>query len=672
MHKITLILFLVIGTASLSQDYKFGKVSKEELKEESHPIDPDADAAILYREQYSHIDYNQGEGFLLVTEIFERIKIYNADGFEWGTHEVPVYQGSNSLEENIFNLKGVTYSLVDGDIEETKLRNDGIFKEELSKFYSVEKFTMPNLKPGCIIEYRYKVNSPFLSNIDEIRLQEEIPLNKAEVSFNSPEWLMYKMHRKGLQSYTVEETSKPSKINYRVTTGSSGNGFSVRNGKVEYRSIDYQNNSYKISVENVPAMQDEVFSSNIDNYRSAVKFELSYTKYPNEPIETITSNWEAVSKTIYDSEDFGGQLKNDRFFNDDVDRLLANATDPEEKIVLIFEYVKQKMNWNKYMGIYADEGIRSAYKSGVGNTADINLLLVCMLRYAGLDANPVILSTRNNGIPLFPTRNGFNDVIAGVTLEGTTLLMDATRKMGAVNLLEEELLNWNGRLIRENGSSEWVNLYPTSAAEENTMVSAELGENLEMTGKIRSRFTGHYGLSYRKNFSGKSDQESLEALEDRYSSIEINDLEIKNRENLYEPVEVNYGFEIINSVEEIGDKLYFSPLFHLSTQENPFKSEERKHPVDFKYPWKDRFIVSIKVADGYNVESLPEGALVNLSDNMGTFKYLVSNKSGFIQISSEISLNTSIIAPWLYSDLKKFYEFIVNKQSEKIVLSKIQ
>ena len=671
MRKILLIALLAGSAFGYAQDFKFGKVSKEELEEQAHPKDPDANAAILYKEQYSHIDYSENDGFTLTTEIFQRIKIYTKEGFDWGTHMVSLYTG-DTKDEDVTNLKAVTYVLEDGKIEEYKLDNDGIFKEESSKFFSTEKFTMPNLKPGCIIEFRYKFHSPYLSNIDEIRLQEDIPLNKAEVSFESPEWLVFKMHRKGLFPFIVDETSTADKINFTTRVGADpssvvGSG----RGRLQTESVNYTKKGYDILVKDVPAMHDEAFSSNIDNYRAGLSFELSYTKFPGEPLQMKATSWEAVCKSIYDSESFGGQLKSDRFFDDDLDEVLAGASDPREKVIRVFEYAKRRMTWNGYLGIYADEGVRNAYEQGSGNSADINLTLVNMLRYAGLNANPVIISTRNNGIPFFPTRNGFNHVIAGVNMEGDILLMDATNKIGAINLLEEGLLNWNGRLIQENGNSIWVSLSPKSHAEESTMVSAEFDENFSLVSKARSQYTGHYGLNFRQRFGGKNEQERFDAFEERHSGIELNELTIEGLDNPYDAVKVNYNFDLMNGVEQVGDKVFISPLIHLATQESPFKSEERQHPVDFGYPRKDRYIVTIKLPEGYTVESLPESGAFALGDNLGSFKYLVSNSNNLIQVSTEMAINSSIVSPDMYQGLKEFYEMIVSKESEKIVLAKL-
>ncbi|MAW96474.1 MULTISPECIES: DUF3858 domain-containing protein [unclassified Leeuwenhoekiella] len=671
MRKITLAVLLMLNALIYGQDFRFGKVSEEELQEEAHPKDPDANAAVLYREQYSHIEYSPNDGFTLTTEIFQRIKIYNKDGFDWGTHVIPVFVGG-AKDENVSNLRAVTYTLENGKIEEYKLGNDGIFKEERSKNFNVEKFTMPNLQPGCIVEFRYKFFSPYLSTIDKIRFQEEIPVNKAELTFESPEWLVFQLHRKGLFPLDIQEKNKADKINFTSRVGAYSAGLQGGSrGTLQSQSIDLMNKTYSIKVEDVPAMREEAFSSNIDNYRAAVSFELSYTKFPNEPIETVTSSWEAVCKTIYDSENFGGQLKSDRYFDDDIDEILRGVSDSKEKLVRIFEYAKRRMTWNGYLGIYADEGTRSAYKNGSGNSGDINLNLVNMLRYAGLDANPVILSTRDNGIPIFPTRNGFNHVIAGVVLDGNVLLMDATNKIGAVNLLEEGLLNWNGRLIREDGTSGWVSLNPSSHALENTMVNAEIDENFALNTKVRSQFTGHYGLRHRKNLGGKDEQEQLEAFEEKYSGIELNKIEIKNLENPYEPVQVSYDFAMENGVERVGDKVFISPLMHLASQETPFKSEQRQHPVDFGYPWKDRYIITIKLPEGYNVETLPENGIYTFGDDMGSFKYLISSTNNTIQVSTEMVINSSIITPDLYKGLKEFYTMVVSKENEKVVLIKI-
>ena len=79
-----------------------------------------------------------------------------------------------------------------------------------------------------------------------------------------------------------------------------------------------------------------------------------------------------------------------------------------------------------------------------------------MLRYAGLNANPILVSTRSNGIPLFPTTDGFNYVIAGIEVQDAVILLDATERNSFPNILPNRALNWMGRLVRKDGSSSSV------------------------------------------------------------------------------------------------------------------------------------------------------------------------------------------------------------------------
>lgn len=666
--RVLLLLALLNISFCFSQDFRYGKVSKEELAEVKHPIEADADAAILFREESTRFEYDQDRGFYILTEIFERVKIYNAEGYDRATKIIGVYQGSQAKEE-VNGIKGVTYNLRDGKIDETKLRKDGIFEEERSKYYEVVKFTMPDIQEGCVIEYKYFLKSPFISNINEISLQEDIPLNKAEVKFKVPEYFGLNKYQKGWLPIKIDQSREERSVSYTYTQMNRGFGQALpERGR---NKLTFLENIYSISVQNVPALKEEVYSGNMENYKSGLKFELAYTKYPNEPIKPISTTWDDVSKNIYDSESFGGELSSSRYFDDDIDTLLADNTGVKEKIAAVFEFVKNKMTWNKYMGMYSDEGLREAYKKGSGNAADINLMLVAMLRYAGIEANPVVLSTKDNGIPLFPTRNGFNYVIAGAEFNGEIMLMDATNKLGEINLLEEELLNWNGRLIEESGASKWVSLYPTKHAVQTSILNVNIDEGLFAIGGVKSRLSGHKALNYRFTMGSLDDDGKRKKLEEIYNKAEIDNIELQNLNTPYKPLTVNYEFESLDGVEEIEGKLYIKPLFHFVTEENPFKAEERKYPIDYSYPRKERYIISIAIPEGYKAEYIPESTAISLKEGLGSFKYQINQIGEAINVSLEMAINSSFISPDYYLDLKKFYDIVIAKESEKIILTRI-
>ena len=100
------------------------------------------------------------------------------------------------------------------------------------------------------------------------------------------------------------------------------------------------------------------------------------------------------------------------------------------------------MTWNKLEGYICNEGLREAYKTGVGNVAEINLILTSMLKYAGFDANPILISTRSNGIAFYPSITAFNYVLSSVNLSGEILLLDATEINSDINILHLTIIKF--------------------------------------------------------------------------------------------------------------------------------------------------------------------------------------------------------------------------------------
>ena len=474
-------LITLLSWPLIAQDVKFGKVSKKDLEEKLHPLDSSANAAILYKKRRSYFNYIQGEGFQLVTDVHERIKIYNKEGYDWATKKIALYKGDESEKVSI---KAQTFNLVNGKVEKVKLSKKDIFNENINKYWTRKKFTMPNLTEGCIVEWEYSITSPYYSRIDDMELQSFIPIKYLESKVETPEYFIFKNISKRYHPVQINRSSKSSSITFNNKERSGYGG----NAKTSYsqNKIDFKTNIVECKSKNIPALQDEPYVNNIDNYITALKFELTSTELPNSPLKYYNTTWSDVTKTIYDSSNFGDQLDKKSHFKDDLASLI-NMTAPEnKKIATIFHFVKQKIKWNNFKGLYTDDGVKKAYKDGVGNVTEINLTLVAMLRASNLKANPILIGTRDHGVPLFPTKEGFNYVIAGVELANGIVLLDATEKFSTPNVLPLRDLNWMGRIVRENGSSSEVNLFPTEKAKESIFVMATIDSDGLLNGKRES------------------------------------------------------------------------------------------------------------------------------------------------------------------------------------------
>lgn len=668
MKHLFILLALSLSISLQAQDFDFGKVSKAELQETEHPLDKDADAAILYKEEKSKFGYLQGEGFQIITDVFYRIKIYNNKGFKWGNHVIELNK-LNGTKEKISGFKAVTYNLEGNKIEETKLKRDGRFEEEKSDYVILEKFTMPNLKEGSVIEFKYTFTSQFFFNINPIKLQQTIPINKLNVVFESPEYFNYKPLNRGY--LPINASTSESFDQVQLVYKSRANGYKGTGGtSYDRETVEFKTTIYTIDSENVPAISTEAYSGNINNYLSSLNFELEYTRFPNEVAKTYSTTWEEVAKTIYESTAFGIQIERTGFFKNNLEKVLAGTQGDQEKVFAIYNHLRVKMNWNNYLGYTTKDGVRAAYKAGVGSVGDINLLLVAMLRDANLDANPVLVSTVNNGIPSYPATSSFNYVIASVNIDGNTYLMDATRKNAAIGTLDEDILNWKGRLIRDNGESQWVDLYPSSLSTTSNVMQLSLNDDLKVSGLNKSKYSGMFAYNLVNTVPLNNTSEVEKHLANTYPTIETNSHEVTDK-GIGNTVELQFNIEALKGAEEIGGKFYLNPLGHLAQEENPFKLEAREYPIVFNFPRKTSSILSITIPEGFVVESLPESMGVSLPENLGKYIFRVNNAGNTIQIYSETIINAPIIAPILYPELKTFFNKILEKEKENIVLVKV-
>ena len=417
---------------------------------------------------------------------------------------------------------------------------------------------------------------------------------------------------------------------------------------------------------------NESYVANIDNYRGGAKFELAQTNFMSVggQFKSYTRTWEEVSKQIFEYESFGSELNKSGYFSDDLNKILETAKSETEKIGSIFNFLKNKMKWNGFYSKYTDNGVRKAYKENVGNVADINLILIAMLREAGLNANPVLISSRGNGIPLFPTLNGFDYVIGIVQFsDNSYVLLDATEPFSSPNLLPVRALNWQGRIVQKDGTSDWVTLTASKHALEENFMMVKLTDDLSIEGLLRTKNENLNALTIRRNENHLKEEDLKAKLEEAYK-IEIEEYKIGNKEDVNLALTRTIKFSSEDLVEQINDKIYLEPLLFLTVRNNPFKLEERKYPVDFATAWKDVHRVTIEIPAGYSVEKLPEPLAIALPENIGVFKYQVTQNANKISTVAVLEFNAPMILPENYQFLKDFYSKLVLKETEKVVLVK--
>ncbi|MEP6804993.1 MAG: DUF3857 domain-containing protein [Flavobacterium sp.] len=660
-QSLVIAVFLFLGILNTkAQNYELGKVTITELKEKSNPKDTTAPATILFKKARTYFTYDKDKGFY-ANHVYEfKIKIYKKEGFKWADQKVRFYIGYESLSEDRLEFSNaVTYNLENGSIVKTKLDDQGTFKKKVNKFWNEKTITLPNVKVGSIIEYRYILKSENIVKLPDFDFQFDIPVSYFEYKTDIPEYYIYKPILTG--THKIEAESKFTNANQ---------SFSDEHNMT--KSISYKQISAFYKGKDIPALTNEPFVDNIENYTGSIHHELERVRYPDQPVKDYAMTWEGVATSIFKSVNFGKELNEKSFLLDDVKRLLTNVESQNERLNIIFKFVQSKMNWNEVNDCFTEKGVKKAYADQLGNIAEINFILINMLKLGGIDVNPVLVSTIENGVPVYTTRTGFNYVIAAAEIDGKQILLDASHKFTYPGILPLNILNWKGRLIKEDGTSTEINLVPTKTSKKASTLLVKIDDLGKIEGKIKIQRTDYDAYIFRIENANKAQENYLEKLEEQLGNLKISNYTIENKKtNFQDPVIETFSLVLENHADVIGGKIFINPLLFFTRSKNSFNQETRQMPVYFGYPTQEKINVNLEIPEGYTVESLPTPVRIVSENKEIVYLLNISNEGNKIQISSLKEINNSIFAADQYEGLKNLFQKMIASQNEKIVLKKI-
>ncbi|HNR06677.1 MAG TPA: DUF3857 domain-containing protein [Saprospiraceae bacterium] len=645
------ILPLLPGFPALAQKeipaFRFGKLPASNFIPKVCPIDSAAHAYYLF-------DHGQST-FLITPEVFKvvferhfRIRIQDKSAFDQADISIPLYYKDPKSEEKLVELKGITYNLENGELVETKLEKSSIFKEKTGEHQNQVKFTMPNIREGSIIEVLYKIESDFLFNFQGWVFQHDIPVLESEYLTAIPEQLQYNPYFWGYLKVNVsrEERKKPGYDFFEIL-----NGYLIRN---------------------VPAFPSEPYIHNKENYRTRVEFELASTKFGIDYKE-YTKSWAALNKLLLEDQQFGLQLSKTGYFKDEVAEIQANFSQPNDKINAAHQLIQQRMRWNGDHGIYTTGNIRKSFEQRKGNVADINLCLVSMLRELGLSAFPVVLSTIDNGaiLPTLPTLTKMNYVLAAVIQGDKKILLDAADPFATPSLLPGKCLNGQGRLINDQDGV-WVDLKTSKIDQSQAYYKLDLDPQDGFKGTYQERHFNYSAYRMRHQLGDSTDlTEYLKNIHEKHPGTELTEAIMTNFNDYQKDIILDAKIKTRGNMEVTDELIYFTPIQMEKLVDNPLKIEDRQFPVEFEYPWLVNATVEIRIPESYDLESTPKSAIFQNASKTAKFTFGVEVVSGnTLKISSLIFLTKAQYEVDEYEGLRDFFNLVVSKHAEQVVLKK--
>ncbi|AHJ96355.1 hypothetical protein Hsw_0760 [Hymenobacter swuensis DY53] len=657
---------LLAGTVRAQEaPLKFGKLeAKEATALLAVPTADSAAAEVLCDFGQSSIQ-GKNEGFELKFERTARLLIRRRAGYDHATVRVLLYHDpKGGGREELLQLKGLTYNLTGTTLSKEPLRTEAVFSRKVDERLDEYAFTLPNVREGSIVEFTYVIKSPFLFNLQDWQFQQDIPVRWSEYRTTIPSFYRYKELTRTYWPFALNETgAKAYATTYREDTRTSYG--SIPTGSGNSYTITTQALTRRWVQKNLPAFHPESFMTTERDYLSRVDFELERIQFDEKrPPQFIVGNWAEIEKELLEKESFGQYLRATTAVSTAA-APLRTLPDPTERAAAVRQQVLAAVGYSGSTGTHVRNTAKRVVELRQGNAAEVNLLLVAALRAAGLDAQPLLLSTRAHGRiqTELPVVSQFNYVVAHVALpEGKELLLDATDASLPHTLLPDYCLNGQGRLLGPAGK--WVNLADNAPHLLYTNAQLMVNARGEIQGNIRQEYAGYAAAEHRRPLPALRQQWQQAHPDWQITTIEASAPDVAR------PVVLELKASLPGA-EAPAATLYLRPLQQLILPTNPFTQAERLYPVDFTTARRLECIVNITLPAGYAATELPATMQLVLPNEGGRFLFNVSQPNPqTIALLGRLQLTKTHYSAEEYHALRELYTKALAKLAEPIVLQR--
>lgn len=481
---VILFIFSALSVSGSNVPIKWGKILPEDISMKTYAADPVASAVVL-------CDY----GTTKVgprTEYFRhvRIKILKEEGLKYAEVELP-YRFYNKYDD-VGQIKAQTININEkGVMVVTKLKSKSILDLQIDRKNKKKVFTFPDVKVGSIIEYKYTIFSLDLVKLRDWYFQTTIPVIWSEYRISVSRRFDYLVtYQQGRALDIDEQTSFGKRLQWLYSTKIKkayreliDNNFVLyespqKTAKVyliEGQTLRFVMNQMPAINKNTPAITDLFSTIKVHLYMAAGNFPFYYRPIlltANEDYDTWDRSqlrqkwltgyivywmptWEEATQKWLKNDRIGNRLIKSFNYKSIFDNIGVQEDNQQKTVQGIFKYVRENIKWDGTYSIGADRDFDEVLKKKTGSSAELNLMIVALLRRAGLEADPVLVRTSNLGRieNMYPVKDQFNHVVAEVKVDGKTICMDATGD--SINDLPANVQNTTGWLLKREGSG-WI------------------------------------------------------------------------------------------------------------------------------------------------------------------------------------------------------------------------
>lgn len=611
-----------------------------DLALKDNPKSPGAHAMILYRES----DVDSKESWV---KEYIRVKIFTQEGTSEGNVEIPFLKGNVDIRD----LRGRTIQ-PDGTVTkfDGKVFEKVVVKASGFKFLA-KTFTMPDVHPGSIIEYKYRGQS-------------------------DPNYLYNEKWTVSGELYT-----RDARFSFKPYTGPGSVSFVYRQFGLSNDALPQlqKDGSYLMDIHDIPGIEEEGYMLPARVLETRVEF---YYRNPDDPpTETVDHYWNRLGKKLSDELD--------RFVNkkdalaNDLRGTIAPNDPPEVKLQKIYDRVQRLRNLSfedsksakeqKQEQLKSNSNVDDVLKHGYGHAREINYTFVGLVRAAGFEATEIFVAPRNNNLflPQMKDSGELGADIVWARVGTKEYYLDPSAADFPFGIIPWYETGTDGMRVSKQGG-EMMKTPAPSVSDANITRQADLEVNEDglASGKLEVNFTGQSGALWREENRKADETGRRKTMEDRIkgwlppgSSFELASLTNWDKNSL--PLHADGTVKIPNLGIITGRRMLLPADVFRSTETKAFQSAKRVNRIYFPYPYEMTDNVILHAAAGYRIETVPNANQVK----PGVFAYEISatQHGNSVEVKRHLVVGGIIFPVTSYPGLRHFFNSVETNDDAQIV-----
>jgi Holliday junction resolvase len=652
LYLLVCLCWLLTNQVRAQSPPDFAEPNKAELLLTDADGDKNAAVLILVDEAHMVFDFTraqQGHSYMSI-KYRKRIKILKQAGLEMANQRIYFY-GKDNLEM-LTDLSAYTYNLDDyGMTKATKMPKKQLYKEKFNDKISFVAFSLPDVTVGSVIEFRY-TRSVESGGLPTWNFQGEHPVRYSRVVFNQP--YMFRINFRQLTKTPPEKNVKEFKEQINLTSYGA--------------YIDIIQTSFVMR--NLPPLVKEPYMSCLRDYQQRIEFEIAGVTGGDGSDVDLYPTARSFHKQLKNSA-FGKLLNDSSYFMAGLEDSLARyQPNSFERMQFVHRLISSRYEWNEVKDFLGVPFIELAIKKK-GSTGDLNLLLINQLRKAGFKANPMLASTRSNGVV---DRNNFkpgafNYLIARVNLNDTIYYFDASNPDLSTGVIPPDLMNTDALILQEDGP-EWEILWNPDIREKNRIVwQAQITPDDKLEGKATIQSHDYACESRLKKLRKDKEEFIKQFVSFKNTELGITDLEWTQPEE-YRQRQLEQKFKFTQPLQTSGEYRYFNLNLFTGLYDNPFTAETRYSDVDYGYNRNYAIVAQVTAPEGYEWQELPVNITLLMPDSTIKLERLLQKVENKIVVRINIEFMSPVYTQDNYDAFREFYKKMVGLLNDQVVLRK--